>query len=55
LIFDAVHVFAKALQLVEKAQTIQTEQLSCTKEKSWQDGETFFNYMRLVSNVAKRQ
>lgn len=49
MVYDAVHVFAKALHAVDTAAAIQTERLSCNKEKSWQDGETLFNYIKMVS------
>ena len=46
--YDAVHVFAKALHQVDLAQAVQIQPLSCNKERSWQDGESFFNYMKMV-------
>ena len=48
LIYDAVHLFAKALDGVSQVQEIQTTPLQCSKTKTWTHGNSIINYMKMV-------
>lgn len=49
LMYDAVHLFAKALDEVSRAQEIAVDPLSCSKAKPWDNGNSLLNYMKMVS------
>ena len=49
--YDAVHLFAKALDEVSRAQEIAVTPLSCNKAKPWDQGNSLLNYMKMVSSV----
>lgn len=46
LIYDAVHLFAKALSELTVAQHFETVPLSCNKKQTWQYGNSLLNYMK---------
>ena len=49
--YDAVHLFAKALDEVSRAQEIAVTPLSCNKAKPWDQGNSLLNYMKMVSSM----
>ncbi len=51
--YDAVHLFAKAIDELSTAQDIQTTSLSCQKGKPWADGSSIINYIKMVSRSLK--
>ncbi|KAK2148222.1 hypothetical protein LSH36_509g01058 [Paralvinella palmiformis] len=50
LMYDAVHLFAKALDELSGATEIRTASLSCNKGKPWAEGSSLINYMKMVSD-----
>ncbi|XP_023339114.1 glutamate receptor ionotropic, kainate 2 [Eurytemora carolleeae] len=48
LMYDAVHLFAKALDELDQSQVITTKPLSCHGMETWQHGNSLVNYMKLV-------
>ena len=48
LIYDAVHLFARALNDLDHSQEIDTHPLSCDGTQTWQHGNSLVNYMKLV-------
>lgn len=48
LMYDAVHLFAKALSELTVAQQFETVPLSCNKKQTWQYGNSLLNYMKSV-------
>ncbi|XP_037082453.1 glutamate receptor ionotropic, kainate 2-like [Pollicipes pollicipes] len=46
LMYDAVHVFARALHQYDQALTVRP--LSCQAEDSWAEGNTLVNFIKLV-------
>jgi hypothetical protein len=46
--YDAVHLFAKALSELTVAQQFETVGLSCNKKQTWQYGNSLLNYMKSV-------
>ena len=48
MIYDAVHLFAQALHNLTKAQNIEPEQLTCGEMKTWSQGPSLINYMKMV-------
>ncbi|XP_060574773.1 glutamate receptor ionotropic, kainate 2-like isoform X2 [Ruditapes philippinarum] len=46
LMYDAVHLFAKALSELTVAQQFETVGLSCNKKQTWQYGNSLLNYMK---------
>ncbi|CAI9738180.1 glutamate receptor ionotropic, kainate 2-like isoform X1 [Octopus vulgaris] len=48
LMYDAVYLFAKALHQVAAARDINTMALSCTKQNTWNHGNSVLNYMKTV-------
>jgi hypothetical protein len=48
--YDAVHLFAKALDELSGAAEIQTASLSCNKGKPWSEGSSLINFMKMVSS-----
>jgi hypothetical protein len=48
LIYDAVHLFAQALNDLDHSQEINTKPLSCDGSETWQHGNSLVNYMKLV-------
>ena len=51
--YDAVRLFAKALDEVSRAQEIAVAPLSCNKAKPWEprDRNSLLNYMKMVSST----
>ena len=49
LIYDAVHLFAQALNDLDHSQEINTKPLSCDGSETWQHGNSLVNYMKLVT------
>lgn len=49
LIYDAVHLFAKALHDLDTSQQIDIQPLSCDGEDTWSHGYSLINYMKIVS------
>ena len=48
LMYDAVILFAKGLHQVAGARDINTMSLSCTKQNTWNHGNSLLNYMKTV-------
>ena len=48
LMYDAVHVFATALDQLDQSQVITTKPLSCSGGETWAHGNSLINYMKLV-------
>ncbi|XP_064627054.1 glutamate receptor ionotropic, kainate 2-like isoform X3 [Lineus longissimus] len=48
LIYDAVHLFAKALNNLTHAVTVEPRSLSCSLKDSWEQGSSLFNYMKMT-------
>ena len=51
LIYDAVHLFARALHDLDHSQDINTRPLSCDGSETWQHGNSLVNYMKLVRHT----
>ena len=49
LMYDAVHVFARALHRFNQKLTVRP--LNCQTEDSWAEGNSLVNYIRLVSST----
>jgi glutamate receptor, ionotropic, invertebrate len=49
LMYDAVHLFARALHDLSSSQRIYIKALSCDKKDVWSHGFNLINYMRVVS------
>lgn len=50
LLYDAVHLFAKALHDLDTSQQIDIQPLSCDGQDTWPHGYSLINYMKIVSN-----
>ncbi|GBP84886.1 Glutamate receptor ionotropic, kainate 2 [Eumeta japonica] len=48
LMYDAVHLFAKALHDLDTSQQIDIRPLSCESEDTWPHGYSLINYMKIV-------
>lgn len=48
LMYDAVHLFAKALHDLDTSQQIDVKPLSCESEDTWPHGYSLINYMKIV-------
>ncbi|CAG5028264.1 unnamed protein product [Parnassius apollo] len=48
LMYDAVHLFAKALHDLDTSQQIDVKPLSCDAEDTWPHGYSLINYMKIV-------
>ncbi|XP_012273725.1 glutamate receptor ionotropic, kainate 2 isoform X1 [Orussus abietinus] len=52
LIYDAVHLFAKALHVLDTSQEIKIPPLSCdSNENTWSHGYSLINYMKVVEMI----
>ncbi|CAH2002859.1 unnamed protein product [Acanthoscelides obtectus] len=51
LIFDSVYVFAKGLSAMDSGHSISLTNLSCEREKPWDDGLSLYNYIDSVSGI----
>lgn len=49
LMYDAVHLFAKALHDLDTSQRIDIKPLSCDAVDTWPHGYSLINYMKIVS------
>jgi ionotropic glutamate receptor len=49
LMYDAVHLFAKALHDLDTSQQIDIHPLSCDTQDTWPHGYSLINYMKIVS------
>lgn len=49
LMYDAVHLFAKALHDLDSSQRIDIKPLSCDAVDTWPHGYSLINYMKIVS------
>lgn len=49
--YDAVHLFAKALHDLDTSQQIDVRPLSCEAEDTWPHGYSLINYMKIVSKT----
>ena len=47
--FDAVYVFAQALQNVNISSPLRLFNISCESNKGWAFGSTLYNYLNMVS------
>lgn len=50
LMYDAVHLFAKALHDLDSSQRIDINPLSCDAVDTWPHGYSLINYMKIVSH-----
>jgi len=48
LMYDAVHLFAKALHDLDSSQQIDIHPISCDGQNTWQHGFSLINYMKIV-------
>lgn len=48
LMYDAVHLFAKALHDLDTSQQIDIHPLNCESQNTWQHGFSLINYMKIV-------
>nr|QNL15101.1 ionotropic receptor 4 [Aulacocentrum confusum] len=48
LMYDAVHLFAKALHVLDQSQQIDIKPLSCESSDTWSHGYSLINYMKIV-------
>ncbi|XP_044006778.1 glutamate receptor ionotropic, kainate 2 isoform X4 [Aphidius gifuensis] len=48
LMYDAVHLFSKALHVLDTSQQIDIKQLSCESADTWSHGYSLINYMKIV-------
>ena len=46
--YDAVHVFARGLDDLSRAQDIEVAPLSCNRRNGWEYGNSLLNYMKMV-------
>lgn len=51
LMYDAVHLFAKALHDLDTSQQIDINPLSCDDTDTWLHGYSLINYMKIVSKL----
>ena len=49
LMYDAVFVMAKALELVDEVTNLRTVNLTCDGDQAWAFGSSLYNYLNLVS------
>lgn len=49
--YDAVHLFAKALHDLDTSQQIDIKPLSCDAVDTWPHGYSLINYMKIVSTI----
>ena len=47
--YDAVHLFSKALTDLDRSQEIDVEGVDCAGTQTWKHGNSLVNYMKLVS------
>lgn len=55
LMYDAVHLFAKALHDLDSSQRIDIKPLSCDAVDTWPHGYSLINYMKIVSVLAEKK
>ncbi|XP_043279379.1 glutamate receptor ionotropic, kainate 2 isoform X2 [Venturia canescens] len=48
LMYDAVHLFAKALHVLDTSQQLEIKPLSCESTDTWSHGYSLINYMKIV-------
>uniref|UniRef100_A0ABD2XSJ0 Receptor ligand binding region domain-containing protein n=1 Tax=Trichogramma kaykai TaxID=54128 RepID=A0ABD2XSJ0_9HYME len=53
LIYDAVHLFAMALHVLDTSQQIDVKPLSCDSTDTWDHGYSLINYMKNELNRLK--
>lgn len=53
--YDAVHLFAKALHDLDSSQRIDIKPLSCDAVDTWPHGYSLINYMKIVSMLTKKK
>lgn len=46
--YDAVHLFAKALHDLDASQQMDIHPLSCDAQDTWPHGYSLINYMKIV-------
>lgn len=51
LMYDAVHLFAKALHDLDTSQQIDIHPLNCDTQDTWPHGYSLINYMKIVSKL----
>lgn len=47
--YDAVHLFSKALHDLDTSQQIDIHPLSCDGQDTWPHGYSLINYMKIVN------
>lgn len=55
LMYDAVHLFAKALHDLDTSQQIDIQPLSCDGQDTWPHGYSLINYMKIVTVHTRRE
>ncbi|VVD06063.1 unnamed protein product [Leptidea sinapis] len=55
LMYDAVHLFAKALHDLDTSQQIDVRPLSCEAEDTWPHGYSLINYMKISAPYCMRK
>lgn len=48
LVYDSVQVFAHGLAALDRSHELRLANLSCEKEKPWDDGLSLYNYINAV-------
>lgn len=52
LMYDAVHLFGKALHDLDTSQQIDIQPLSCDGQDTWPHGYSLINYMKIVNTTS---
>ena len=53
--YDAVHLFSKALTDLDRSQEIDVEGVDCAGTQTWKHGNSLVNYMKLVRKEEGRR
>lgn len=55
LIYDAIRLFAEALQQLSISKRLEAKNLFCNESHSWEHGYSIINYMKTVSKYLFRK
>jgi hypothetical protein len=55
LMYDAVHLFARALHVLDASQQIEVKSLSCDLTDTWDHGYSLINYMKNVRIINSQE
>lgn len=47
--WDAVHLFARALERLDESRMVEPSNLECEEQKAWEHGLSLINFMKTVS------